>query len=68
MHLQLAAAPLRGGDELCCVISAVQVCRCRRPAAISIMFLDTLCSKKWYDMPHMCGIHSRIDRHSAVYN
>ena len=33
------------------------------------MFLDTLCSKKWYDMPHIgCGIHSRIGRHSAVYN
>ena len=45
-------------------------------AAISIMFLDTLCSKKWYDMPHTgCGIHSlqsstvsRIGRHSAGYN
>ena len=45
-------------------------------AAISIMFLDTLCSKKWYDMPHIgCGIHSlewatisRIGRHSAGYN
>ena len=35
--------------------------RASRPvsAAISIMFLDTLCSKKWYDMPHIeCGIHS----------
>ena len=45
-------------------------------AAISIMFLDTLCSKKWYDMPHTgCGIHSlqsstvsRIGRPSAGYN
>ena len=40
-------------------------------AAISILFLDTLCSKKWYDMPHIgCGIHSihRIGRHSAGYN
>ena len=44
--------------------------------AISIMFLDTLYSKKWYDMPHIgCGIHSlqtstisRIGRHSAGYN
>ena len=44
--------------------------------AISIMFLDALCSKKWYDMPHTgCGIHSlqgstisRIGRHSAGYN
>ena len=45
-------------------------------AGISIMFLDTLCSKKWYDIPHIgCGIHSlqrsticRIGRHSAGYN
>ena len=44
--------------------------------AISIMFLDTLCSKKWYDMPHIeYVIHSlqwstssRIGRHSAGYN
>ena len=44
--------------------------------AISIMFLDTLCSRKWYDMPHIgCGIHSlqrstisRIGRHSAGHN
>ena len=28
-------------------------------AAIAIMFLGTLCSKKWYDMPHIGrGIHS----------
>ena len=28
-------------------------------AAISRMFLDTLCSKKWYDLPHIgCGINS----------
>ena len=41
-----------------------------------IMFLDTLCSKKSYDMPHIrCSIHalqwstiSRIGRHSAGYN
>ena len=46
------------------------------PPLFSIMFLDTLCSKKWYDMPHIrCGIHShqwstipRIGRHSAGYN
>ena len=71
MHSQLAAALLRGGDELCRVISDSA-----GAAAISIMFLDTLCSKKWYDMPHIgCGIHSlqwstisRIGRHSAVYN
>ena len=45
-------------------------------AAIAIMFLDTLCSRKWYDMPHTgCGIHSlqmstvsRIGRRSAGYN
>ena len=45
-------------------------------AAISVMFLDTLCLKKWYDMPHIgCGIHSLqrstispIGRHSAGYN
>ena len=44
--------------------------------AISIMFLDTLYSKKWYNMPHIgCGIHSlqrstisRIGRYSAGYN
>ena len=54
-------------DELCRVISAVRVCRCRRK--FSILFLDTLCSKKW------CGIHSlqwstipRIGRHSAGYS
>ena len=29
------------------------------PPLFSIMFLDTLCTKKWYDMPHVgCGIHS----------
>ena len=41
-----------------------------------ILFLDTLCSKKWYDMPHIgCGIHSlqwstihRFGRHSAGYS
>ena len=46
------------------------------PPLFTITFLDTLCSKKWYDMPHIgCGIHSlqwstipRIGRHSAVYN
>ena len=46
------------------------------PPLFSIMFLDTLYSKKWYDMPHTgCGIHSlqrstisRIGRHSAGYN
>ena len=46
------------------------------PPLFSIMLFATLCSKKWYDMPHIrCGIHSlqwstipRIGRHSAVYN
>ena len=46
------------------------------PPLFSIMFLDTLCSKKWYDVPHVgCGIHSlqwstihRFGRHSAGYN
>ena len=59
--------PLRGGDELCRVISAVRVCRCRRK--FTILCLDTLCSKKW------CGIHllqwstiPRIGRHSAGYS
>ena len=38
-------------------------------AAISIMFLDTLCSKKWYDMPHIeCGIHSLQFHHSYWSN
>ena len=74
MHWQLTAAPLRGGDELGRVISAVRVCRCRR--YLLILFLDTFSSKKWYDMPHIgCGIHSlqwstipRIGRHSAGYS
>ena len=43
------------------------------PPLFDILFLDTLCSKKWYDMQHIgCGIHSlqwstipRIGRHSA---
>ena len=56
------------------MISAVQVCQL--PSLFSIMFLDTLYSKKWYDMPHIgCGIHSlhrstisRIGRHSAGDN
>ena len=46
------------------------------PPLFAITFLDTLYSKKWYDMPHIgCGIHPlqwstipRIGRHSAVYN
>ena len=56
------------------LIYAVRVCRL--PSLFSIMFLDTLYSKKWYDMPHIgCGIHSlqrstisRIGRHLAGYN
>ena len=74
MHWQYWPSPLRGGNELLLLISAVRVCRL--PSLFSIMFLDTLYSKKWYDMPHIgCGIHSlqrsticRIDRHSAGYN
>ena len=73
MHWQLTAAPLRGGDELCHVISAVRVLV---PPPFSILFLETLCSKKWYDMLHIgCGIHSlqwstipRIGRHSTGYS
>ena len=53
----LAVATLRGGNELRLLIYAVRVCRL--PSLFSIMFLDTLYSKKWYDMPHIgCGIHS----------
>ena len=74
MHWQYWPLPLRGGDELRLLIYAVRVCRL--PSLFSIMFLDTLYSKKWYDMPHIgCGIHSlqrstifRIGRHSAGYN
>ena len=70
----LAVATLLGGIELLLLIYAVRVCRL--PSLLSILLLDTLCSKKWYDMPHIgCGIHSRqwstiprIGRHSAVYN
>ena len=70
----LAVATLRGANELRLLIYAVRVCRL--PSLFSIMFIDTLYSKKWYDMPHIgCGIHSlqrstisRIGRHSADYN
>ena len=70
----LAVATLRGGNELRLLIYAVRVCRL--PSLFPIMFLDTLYSKKWYDMPHIgCGIHSLqrstispIGRHSAGYN
>ena len=70
----LAVATLRGGGELRLLIYAVRICRL--PSLFAIMFLDTLYSKKWYDMPHIgCGIHllqrstiSRIGRHSAGYN
>ena len=70
----LAVATLRGGIELLLLIYAVRVCRL--PSLLAILLLDTLCSKKWYDMSHIgCGIHSRqwstiprIGRHSAVYN
>ena len=70
----LAVATLRGGNELLLLIYAMRVCRL--PSLLAIMLLDTLYSKKWYDMPHIgCGIHSlqrstisRIGRHSAGYN
>ena len=70
----LAVATLLGGIELLLLIYAVRVCRL--PSLLAILLLDTLCSKKWYDMPHIgYGIHShqwstipRIGRHSAVYN
>ena len=69
-----AVATLRGGNELRRLIYAVRVGRL--PSLFSIMFSDTLYSKKWYDMPHIgCGIHSlqrftisRIDRHPAGHN
>ena len=49
-------ATLQGSDELCIVISAMRVCRL---PPLFDMFLDTLCSKKSYDMPHIgCGIHA----------
>ena len=70
----LAVATLLDGIELLLLIYAVRVCRL--PSLLSILLLDTLCSKKWYDMPHIgSGIRSRqwstiprIGRHSAVYN
>ena len=67
----LAVASLLGGIELLLLIYAVRVCRL--PSPLAILLLDTLCSKKWYDMPHIgCGIQwstiPRIGRHSAVYN
>ena len=70
----LPVATLRGGNELRLLIYAVRVCRL--PSLFSILFIDTLYSKKWYDMPHIgCGIHSlqrstisRIGRHPAGYN
>ena len=65
-----AVATLRGGDELRLLIYAVRVCRL--PSLFAIMFLDTLYSKKWYDMPHIHSRQwstiSRIGRHSAGYN
>ena len=70
----LAVATLLGGIELLLLIYAVRVCRL--PSLLAILLLETLCSKTWYDMPHIgCGIQSRqcstiprIGRHSAVYN
>ena len=47
MHWQYWLSPLRGGNELRLLIYAVRVCRL--PSLFSIMFLDTLYSKKWYD-------------------
>ena len=51
MRWQLAVITLRGGNELRLLIYAMRVCRF--PPLFSIMFLDTLCSKKWYNMPHI---------------
>ena len=58
----LAVATLPSGNELRRLIFAVRVCRL--PSLFSIMFSDTLCVKKWYDMPRIgCGIHSLIEVH-----
>ena len=63
----LAVATLRGGNELRLLIYAVRVCRL--PLLFSIMFLDTLYSKKWYDIHSLQrSTISRIGRHSAGYN
>ena len=52
----LAVATLLDGNELLLLIYAVRVCRL--PSLLA-MLLDTLYSKKWYDMLHIgCGIHS----------
>ena len=72
----LAILAVAASRELCCVITPCQSAGRRLPSLFAIMFLDTLYSKKWYDMPHIgCGIHSlqrstisRIGRHSAGYN
>ena len=74
MHWQYWPSTLLGGIELLLLICAVRVCRLQ--SLLSILLIGTLCSKKWYDMPHIrCGINSRqwstiprIGRHSAVYN
>ena len=74
LRLLWRTVPCDRGGELCRVISAVRVCRL--PSLLAMLLLDTLCSKKWYDMTHIgCGIHwrqwstiPRIGRHSAVYN
>ena len=74
MHWQYWPSPLREAATNCAFWSTP--CECRLPSLFSIMFLDTLYSKKWYDMPHIgCGIHSlqrstisRIGRHPAGYN
>ena len=40
--------------------------RKRKSAVCYVMFLDTLCSKKSYDMPHIgCVFPALVDRHSA---
>ena len=65
---------LLGGNELRRLIYAMRVCRL--PSLFSIMFIDTLYSKKWYDMPHVgYGIHSlqrstisRIGKYPAGHN
>ena len=72
MHSQLAVVTARRRRTVPCDLR-----RASLPVPpLFAMCLDTLCSKKWYDMPHIgCGIHSHqwstissIGRHSAGYN
>ena len=55
MHWKLAVAAARRRRTVPCDRRA----SLRVPPLFSILFLDTLCLKKWYDMPHVgCGIRS----------